>query len=811
MTEIERLVLEVESRGLSQVNRDLAKMDQSVKSGEGAWKKMLGAVLAVYGAFKLAEGAINKLISSTTQYQDFNAALKVSTKSAENAAIAYQAIEDFAANTPFSVAEATTAFINLVNLGLNPSERALRAYGNIAASFKASNKTLDDVIQAAADAARGENERLKEFGISASKQGDQISFTFQNVTKTVAFTSKAIEDYLINIGEVNFAGAMSEQMKGLSGTMSNLGDSWDRLWVNISKQGPGNTITQIFLTAANAIDELNARITSGQLEADLKAQGLLWGGYATDIKSSLDLAKSYLSGAINDYAQLWFDSEHDVEDVFGHFPTYAKAAFQVMLVDTSSFVKEFGIVFKGVADSVRQSFDAGVGYAKTAITYIHDLGKNPVYNVQGYKDIVQKYQDDLAKIGQLSDEEAAASKTRLQGELDLNDNIASGVKDDIVEEMRMRNDAFDERKKKAAELRDQYDKDVAARRANKADRLERFQVGGDGSSGTAGAAAAAKKAAEKDAKESEQLMVARLQSVERGLVGENQVISEGYEERKKIILDNEALTQQQKKDLILQALSQSIVSEDDSIKNAYQARRDFILSDTLLTENAKTELMKNLEKNRQAELQKIEQAAMDKRLGQASEFFGNVASIGSTFGKKGFEIAKAAAIAQATIDTYKAATGAYASLASIPYVGPALGAAAAAAAIIAGTARIAQIKSQTYSGAYEHGGSIPAGKYGLVGEAGPEFVRGPAIVTSAATTAAHRTGGGVRSVTIHNNGQPVQATSQMNGEDLMIVLQPLLAQNKAETKREIAGEIGRGGSPITRNLERTYGMRRGQE
>lgn len=66
--------------------------------------------------------------------------------------------------------------------------------------------------------------------------------------------------------------------------------------------------------------------------------------------------------------------------------------------------------------------------------------------------------------------------------------------------------------------------------------------------------------------------------------------------------------------------------------------------------------------------------------------------------KKAFQIQKAANIANATIDTYKAATGAYASLSSIPTVGPILGAAAAAAAIAAGLANVKQIASQQFEG-----------------------------------------------------------------------------------------------------------------
>lgn len=69
-----------------------------------------------------------------------------------------------------------------------------------------------------------------------------------------------------------------------------------------------------------------------------------------------------------------------------------------------------------------------------------------------------------------------------------------------------------------------------------------------------------------------------------------------------------------------------------------------------------------------------------------------------------FETMKAFAIAQTVIDTYRGATAAYAALAGIPVVGPALATAAAASAVAAGLARVAQIKD-THPG----GGSISPG------------------------------------------------------------------------------------------------------
>ena len=65
---------------------------------------------------------------------------------------------------------------------------------------------------------------------------------------------------------------------------------------------------------------------------------------------------------------------------------------------------------------------------------------------------------------------------------------------------------------------------------------------------------------------------------------------------------------------------------------------------------------------------------------------------------KASKTAKGFKAAQAVIDALSAANGAYSSMSSIPYVGPALGAAAATAALIAGYANVKQILAQDVSG-----------------------------------------------------------------------------------------------------------------
>lgn len=71
-----------------------------------------------------------------------------------------------------------------------------------------------------------------------------------------------------------------------------------------------------------------------------------------------------------------------------------------------------------------------------------------------------------------------------------------------------------------------------------------------------------------------------------------------------------------------------------------------------------------------------------------------------------------------------------------------------------------------FAGLFADGGYIPSGKYGIVGEAGPELVRGPGTVTSAADTAAMMgTGGGMVAVTYNINATDARSFKELVASD----------------------------------------------
>lgn len=207
----------------------------------------------------------NELLDVNKEFQSLRASLSTTVGGLENAGTAFSFVQDFAAKTPFDVAQVTESFIRLGNLGLKPSEEALRSYGNTAA---AQSKPIMQMIEAVADATTGEFERLKEFGIKASAHGDKVSFTFQGVTTTIGNSAAEIERYLIDLGNNKFGDAMADQAKTINGAISNLGDSWDAFMDNLLNDTKENLIAKWIADAGAAIKWLDIGINGAVRNAD---------------------------------------------------------------------------------------------------------------------------------------------------------------------------------------------------------------------------------------------------------------------------------------------------------------------------------------------------------------------------------------------------------------------------------------------------------------------------------------------------------------------------------------------------------------
>ena len=693
MADVASLVVKVSEQGAKATSDRLDNLSKSAKVAGAAVAGLASIVAAT--AYKAAQ----ELVDSQRQLDKMSASLKTLTGSTQGARQALSILQDFARDTPYGLEQAVEGFRKLVALGLTPSEEALRSYGNTAAAM---GKDLNQMIEAVADASTFEFERLKEFGIKAKQNKDDVEFTFQGTTTVVKKSAADIEQYLLNIGNVNFAGAMADQANTLNGAIASASDSWSQLKMTLATSLDVGALAEPIRYIDDLIQELNAQVASGELAAEMR----MWGDIASEVGSaiemSFDAAFGFVGDAINGLNELWdFSSKSITDSGEQTATTIAESA-----ADALDFIaEEFTAMERFFEDMVKGAQDAG-RLVKAAFT--------PGESVDVAKNI--NFQLGMA----LDTQRDVADLTRksFREQVEAQQNIVA-----------LKRAAYD------------IDKEAA-----KEEGLSKFKVtgAGGGSEDDNASAKAAKKAAdafERQKKAAEDFYYQSIhlnddvfQKIEANQEQQltklqefygNQLLSDQQYENAKtqIMLEadtarQEELTKREKErqeknqkgeDFMAQIMGQNAaglelleIQEQQKLAVADKYREQGLIS----------------EKQYQAALNAINEQYATKRADATATAFGNMASnIGSALGEASGAY-KAFAIVQATIATYTAAIEAYKSTAAIPIVGPFLAPVAAAAAVGAGMAQISAIRS-----AREQGGQLSAGQASTIAERGkPEVI-----------------------------------------------------------------------------------------
>jgi len=233
------------------VNSSLMALNSTVGT-VGKSMQAFAGIAGAYLGFQGIQGTISGIIQTNTEFQTLSASLVVVEKDADRAALVLSKLDKFAAQTPYALQSLTDAWIKLRALGLQPSEEALLSYGNTSSAM---GKDIMQFIEAIADASTMEFERLKEFGIKASQQGEEVSLTFQGVTTTVQKNAEDIKKYLTDIGNVQFAGAMEKQMDAIGGSISNKADQMASYQRDVGNAGFNDAYIDLNKSIAKSFEE----------------------------------------------------------------------------------------------------------------------------------------------------------------------------------------------------------------------------------------------------------------------------------------------------------------------------------------------------------------------------------------------------------------------------------------------------------------------------------------------------------------------------------------------------------------------------
>ena len=744
--------------------RDTKSIGSSFSSMASAWK----AALVGIASASLVSSVKKELEATERSVAGFIS----SFGGVDQARAQFEMLQQAARDTIQPFDSLQTAAMNLKRNGVQPTADMLKTFSQIAYG---TGQSLDTVTNAFTSSMQGRYKALNQLGITAQDQGSKLALTYKGVTTTIDKSAESLHKYFETVGKEN-EGVLDYLQSGMTGALNHLDNAWGDFIRAIGESGLGDLIVKIVRDVATAMDGITAWINKNSPYIRGFFQGLIegWDAVYQGVKSALDAAYDYISDFFDDSEKESKTGLSNIGLFLSNFFEFARAGF-----------------LKYVAKPAAEAWIALKGGFRGASEWLAELA----------------YTGDFDKAA------------------DAYNDVINETSNEMLENTRIMNRAidlqFDEIEKKTQRIKDELKKDPV--KAPTVPTFKALSLGGS-SGGSKGARAEADNWAKyyDKVKDIAKNSLSDLRKLE---ARHNEQLAELDEEFKKSRLATESEYLNAKKIINdeymrqykdIQKQSQDFLKDiyDDDVVNlqdTYRAKLELLdqyHDESLVSEEDYLKAREKLYTDYTAELTKIEKKSKGSVLSEddvenlehfhdamdsMSDAFSNLTqglNESSASYKALFTIQKSFAVASATV---KAALAWMTALSESKTWYEAL--ANYAAAISLTTSIISQLKSVSM---HDKGGYIKGGQLGIVGEYGPEIVRGPASVTSRKDTAAMaRASMGGSSVTVNlyedraKAGQVEQSSTQ-DGEQIINIF---------------VSNIRKGGQ-IAQTMESTYALRR---
>lgn len=214
-----------QSKEMQKCNSDAAKFSKKMDGLYEKTSKALKTGAKFVGGTALAGLAVGTKVGLTeaANMEQYRNTLEVVMKDTKKAGKTFQWAVKFANKTPFDTGEVVEATTKLTSYGLK-AQSVLPKVGDMASAM---GKSMDQAVEAVADAQTGELERLKEFGITKQQIIDHANKKMRGkeiVNQKGQITDqKNFNKALFSLMEERYSGSMIKQAKSFKGLMSTIG------------------------------------------------------------------------------------------------------------------------------------------------------------------------------------------------------------------------------------------------------------------------------------------------------------------------------------------------------------------------------------------------------------------------------------------------------------------------------------------------------------------------------------------------------------------------------------------------------------
>jgi len=726
MTDVATLGIKVDSKGVKQGTRNLGELDRQASKTEKSAARMGKAIGAAVGF--LATGALARAaIANTVEQERVVAQLEATLRSTGgaagltkdellNMASAMQEVTTFGDET---VIASQSLLLTFTKIGKEAFPRAQKAILDVATAMGT------DLNSATLQVGKALNDPV--LGMTAlSRSGIQFTEDQKEVVKQMVATGRSADAQALILAELEtqFGGSAEAARNTLGGALKSLQNAFGDLLEGDSGGAGVNDTTA-------AINDLTKTLSDPQIKAAFAAitSGIL--GILSAVSRTLpeiisftrwigeDLAAAMHGAALDDVVRM----EDELEGLNRQFGDLETVKLSPDWINSITGVNDDIIAARDRARQLKQAIDE-------------------YYNKPPAPGPAAEIKDELEAVAPVLDQVKTKTDAVTKSTKTLTDTIGPQI----------------------AQLRFQ-----AETVAMTSDAVTLLRLANEGATASQLAQAAASLQVIAGY-EAEQDAIEALADAERERTAEldRRKAEFGQDPSGAIIGDVQPITggrfddQQARYDAEREAEAERYAQQQERLQEALELQ--------LITRQEYANLEVEMMATTAARVAQIEMARNDMMLESMGSAFGQMSSdlmsFANTFGEeqKGmFEIAKAAAIAQTVIQTYQGAQQAFTSLSAIPIVGPALGTAAAAAAIAGGLARVSSISSQQPS--FDGGGFTGYGPRtgGLDGKGGFMAMMHPqeTVTDHSKGQSLPSGGGGISNTFILQGKQDIRTQQQM--------------------------------------------------
>lgn len=712
-------------KGVSKTTKAESKKTASAFSAmSSAWTAAVGVIssaalgTAVVKELKATESAVASFIGTTGGVAEARAMFEMLQQSARDTLQPFDALK--------------AAALDLRRNGIEPNAEQLKTFSQIAIS---SGKSLESVTASFTAALQGRYKALNQLGITAKDMGDKIALTYKGQTQEIEKSTEAISGYFDKIGAQN-SQALEYLQSGMSGALNHLDNAWGDFVRSLAESGLGQAIADTIRVGASALDGFTKWINDnrrpikeffnrwsdyikklGNDFQNLQNDMLAWFQTSQKINGNEETTPGFLgwldsiaSTAGDKYFELFYGSEAErsykyqkqqIIDVFARkMSQYKKGSeeYQKLIEQQNQAIVDLE---KKYADEQTTVFGRVFKFLSP-----EDTGQKLIKNAEQYT----KYLEDADRKRKELEEELAGSA----GPEDSGDGFKPfGTTKGVKTQIKVFEDTWSayysrviQMQKDNASDREKIDADYFAKLA------ELQEESAKSTTATAEQVALAREIIEAEHNVKLAELQARAHDFYVETIGDEETqIRESYARK---LEELQAFNEQQ------------LLSEAQFLEARAALYEQYTADLTTLKKKQRGDADAFFTKQQREELQAFSDAT--NTLGDAfSNLTANMSQSGATY-KAMFAIQKAFAVASATTNAILAWSKALAQS-----EGGWMQALANYATAVAMTTNIlTQLKGVTM---HDHGGNIPAGRVGIVGEFGPELVTGPANVTSRRETA----------------------------------------------------------------------------